>query len=221
MKEILSRSSNLKYDKCDQFPKNGYKLDAWQLSGNDIQKLHKNYQFQRIDVDTNKPDRFKLFVFPSEYKIAALDDLFGTIGGFNIYAAIDEAYYERTSLTTAKVKITRLAVYVKYGFNFYDKKEERGNSGSKSQYLGHWGYGGLRLVLTDALFGNKNDATEQAACQYPVYTNSPTKNCIFYPVFNSDFRKWQMKHKRGGDFLIYSDRKIIYLDNPIVVELGL
>ncbi|WP_211461389.1 DUF6402 family protein [Collimonas silvisoli] len=80
------------------------------------------------------------------------------------------------------------------------------------------------LALLEVLshgFSDKNNMTEQAAYQYPVYTDSPTKNYIFYPVFNSDFRKWQMKHKRGWDFLIYPDRKIVYLDNPIVVELEL
>lgn len=25
-------------------------------------------------------------------------------------------------------------------------------------------------------------------CQFPVYTDKPTKDCIFYPAFNSDFQ---------------------------------
>lgn len=25
------------------------------------------------------------------------------------------------------------------------------------------------------------------------------------PVFNSDFRKWQIKYNKGGDFIVFSD----------------
>ncbi|WP_221624068.1 DUF6402 family protein [Burkholderia sp. Bp8998] len=45
------------------------------------------------------------------------------------------------------------------------------------------------------------------------------KRNIYYPVRNSDFREWQKKHKRGGDFIIFSDKKFVRLDKPIRVFL--
>ncbi|WP_416351304.1 DUF6402 family protein [Cupriavidus basilensis] len=41
---------------------------------------------------------------------------------------------------------------------------------------------------------------------------------MFHPVQNKDFRKWQAEHKQGGDLLLFSNRRIIKLDRPIVME---
>ncbi|WP_372439847.1 DUF6402 family protein [Burkholderia plantarii] len=34
---------------------------------------------------------------------------------------------------------------------------------------------------------------------------------------NRDFRQWQRMHGRGGDFVIYSNYKPLYLKKPIFV----
>jgi hypothetical protein len=45
------------------------------------------------------------------------------------------------------------------------------------------------------------------------------KDAVLYPVRNSDFRAWQLKHNRGGDFIIYTDRLTVKLATPITVIL--
>ncbi|MCX4174427.1 MULTISPECIES: DUF6402 family protein [Paraburkholderia] len=37
-------------------------------------------------------------------------------------------------------------------------------------------------------------------------------------VRNRSFRQWQLMHQRGGDFIVYSDYRVIGLNPPI--ELG-
>jgi len=54
----------------------------------------------------------------------------------------------------------------------------------------------------------------------PVYLlNEPIEKHIYYPVHNQDFRAWRRKYQRGGDFLIYSDIRKVWLPQPIIVEL--
>ncbi|WP_257128129.1 DUF6402 family protein [Burkholderia sp. MSMB1072] len=40
---------------------------------------------------------------------------------------------------------------------------------------------------------------------------------VYYPVRNRSFRDWQIRHHRGGDFIIFSDYRSIMLDKPITV----
>lgn len=45
------------------------------------------------------------------------------------------------------------------------------------------------------------------------------KGNVYYPVHNKDFRQWAMKYQRGGDFIIFSDRKRVRLRQPIRIKL--
>ncbi|MGT2431136.1 DUF6402 family protein [Cupriavidus basilensis] len=45
-----------------------------------------------------------------------------------------------------------------------------------------------------------------------------TERKVYYPVRNRDYRKWQIKHQQGGDFIIYSDRVNVPLSKTVVFE---
>lgn len=54
----------------------------------------------------------------------------------------------------------------------------------------------------------------------PVYQDPLRANFnVLYPVKNSDFRNWQLKHNRGGDYIIYTDWQPVRLSQPIKVTL--
>ncbi|WP_287727587.1 DUF6402 family protein [Burkholderia sp.] len=38
---------------------------------------------------------------------------------------------------------------------------------------------------------------------------------VYYPVRNNSFREWQQRHRRGGDFVIFSDHRYVTLREPI------
>ncbi|WP_367619649.1 MULTISPECIES: DUF6402 family protein [Paraburkholderia] len=42
---------------------------------------------------------------------------------------------------------------------------------------------------------------------------------IYNPVKGSSFRPWVMKHKRGGDFVVYSDCRFVPIYPPMTVYL--
>ncbi|MCA8190910.1 MULTISPECIES: DUF6402 family protein [Burkholderia] len=42
---------------------------------------------------------------------------------------------------------------------------------------------------------------------------------VINPIENVDFRKWSDIHGRGGDFIIYSDKKFIPISPPIEISL--
>lgn len=55
----------------------------------------------------------------------------------------------------------------------------------------------------------------------PVYQDPLGGNLnILYPVKNKDFRQWQLRHQRGGDYIIYTNRKPILLKEPIHITIG-
>ena len=41
---------------------------------------------------------------------------------------------------------------------------------------------------------------------------------MFYTVRNRDYREWQLKHRQGGDLVLYSNRYRMRLREPMVFE---
>ena len=94
------------------------------------------------------------------------------------------------------------------GFTFTDDPEKA------SQYLGHWSKKGVAIVIL-------KQATVTADIEWvdiPTLHKTGLGLSIMYPVKNSDFRKWQLLHKQGGDYMIYTDKKIVKLDRPVSIE---
>lgn len=210
---ILSRPSLRNYVPSGVLPGVTYTLDAWEKSGRDVQVIHRDYQFQRNSVDSTLLDRAILggrsLLSPRTFP----DDLYGSLGTFSFYAAIDRAEFMRLFGTVAQATVTQVAIYMRDMFTFLDRP------GSGSQYLGHWNRAGIIVVPAAVPL---SQATTGDWVMYPVTEPGPiTTNSVYYPVRNKDFRDWQMKHKRGGDLLLYSDIKFVRLNNPISVTFAL
>ncbi|MGV2288021.1 DUF6402 family protein [Trinickia sp. YCB016] len=190
------------------------------LCGDDIEQLHARFQFQLSKVHV--------------WRSVFARDISAALGNFYFYAAVGVArvesqiYRRRENLDLRyyirrTVHITHIYVYAKDNYSFTD-----GGDGY-SQYLGHWNrYDMLWLAASlagdyvEKEFGpqpqirpHQWDGTDN-----PVYTEKPlSERSVYYPIRNRDFRAWQQKHQQGGDFLIYSDKKFIRLEKPIIVEL--
>jgi hypothetical protein len=102
-------------------------------------------------------------------------------------------------------------VYVKDNYTFTDSE------GDPSQYLGHWSRDGVIVMPLDAV---------AETSRYIPYLDSPVtlgnplvKGNVYYPVYNNDFRKWELKHQRGGDFVTYSDRVFVPVKPRITIYL--
>ena len=144
--------------------------------------------------------------------------------------------------TNASAKLTHVYIYLKDNYSFNDKDP------SKSQYLGHWNK--KDMVMSYYLSGNdiigqfnpnlrrqnkyNNEKIEKYNWNYfpnqkevdkPIDTRRNlfkkySATDVYWPVYNRSYNEWREKHKRGGDFMIYSKPQLYKLRTPIVIELG-
>jgi hypothetical protein len=86
----------------------------------DLQELHRNWQFQYVDIG---------------YEIGVMDDLYGAIGNGGIYAALHSATFKLDVVNRPKsATITQVSVYLADTYDFIGE-----------QYLGHWNFDGMGI----------------------------------------------------------------------------
>ena len=180
-------------------------IRPWQECKGDLQRFHKDFQFQLIDVNASWSERIAVQMIEEASNNGVPDDLTGALGAFNFYAAVTEATFNHQAGTAT---VTRVAIYVKDHYTFVT------NQGKASQYLGHWNKSHVAIQHLHAAAMAANTELWDA----PVRIGKGADN-IYYPVRNNDFRTWQQKHGRGGDFIIYSDCIWVTLRRPITVKL--
>lgn len=182
-------------------------LHPWEECNDDIRSLHGNFQFQYASVDGSFEQKARL-ALQQISDGGVPDDLTAALGSFNLYASIAGVKYD-VACTSALV--THIIVYVRDSYSF------EGESDSRSQYLGHWSRDGV-IISSGAEPAN---AAGSRWVDFPISTGSQRSvyraGSIHYPVRNKDFREWQSRYNRGGDFIIYSDYKPIFLKKPIQV----
>ncbi|MGF6965237.1 hypothetical protein OKW43_002242 [Paraburkholderia sp. WC7.3g] len=196
-----------------RFYKHRSELSTHDICRDDPQHLHQFFQFQRVEVDGTFAEKIKLQLMADAVRTGVPDDLTAALGSFVIYAAIAHVRLSRDPFGTQKTtaEVTGAWIYVKDNFTFTDEL------GQRSQYLGHWSSNGVIVMPLDGI---------AAASRYIPYVESPVtlgdpviKGQVYYPIHNSDFRQWAIRHQRGGDFIIYSDRRFVPLFPPIVLYL--
>ena len=102
---------------------------TWQLCNRDIERLHREFQFQFIQVDGTLHQKIAEQLRVELTNKGLPDDLTGALGSFNLYAAVSRFHIERSAKRVVAV-ITGIAVYVKDSYTFTT------DPGEASQYLG-------------------------------------------------------------------------------------
>ncbi|MCC8393622.1 DUF6402 family protein [Paraburkholderia sp. MMS20-SJTR3] len=186
-------------------------LDAWQICGMKQENLHDHFQFQYVTVGSSLSQKLGELVGAQFRNNGVPDDLTGSLGAFNIYASIAHVMIHREGNGTV-AEVSAIYIYVKDSYDFTDK------AGEVSQYLGHWGQNGVIVLAYNGAMSHINKP--KLYFSYPVAMGNPkVKGNVYYPIHNKDFREWAIRHKRGGDFVIYSDRKLVRIDPPLKVYL--
>lgn len=184
-------------------------FDTWYVSKENMSALHRYFQFQYADVGSSLSQKIDEFIESQFNRDGIPDDLTGALGSFNLYAAPADVKIEYTERAAV---VSSVYVYAKDSYDFTDKP------GDVSQYLGHWNSKGVIVVPYNGLVGQLN--IPSLYLPYPVARGDVRiKGNIYYPVHNKDFRQWAIKHQRGGDFFIFSDRKRYRLRTPIRIDL--
>lgn len=184
-------------------------LNALEICGGEIAKLHRDFEFQRILIDTTALQKAEQF-FGALLQHGKPDDLAGALGGFGMYAAIAEANFKPGLWGGINVEVTKVAIYVKNPYSFFDDATEGG-----SQYLGHWNRDGICLVPEGFVAQKANWGSWS---RYAIQPEGPYGRTL-WPVHNSDFRRWQDVHNAGGDMILYSDYRLVKLSTPIKLSV--
>ena len=239
-------------------------LDTWSYVKNDIQQLHKQFQYQMKDVT-----QFHAMDWDNYF----MSDLIGSLGNFYFYAAVAKAKiknsinevldYAKKSMTHIRkitVEITHVYIYAKDTYTFSD-------DGKVSQYLGHWNKNGMILepyalsaemssrYSSKAVNGSSNlinkifeklhikhsklptnaktelfEGGNEAASSLPIQianhvsllpidtANKLLSDDIYYPVRNRDYNEWREKHHKGGDLIVFSNKQLVPLKEPIILK---
>lgn len=185
--------------------RNRQDIRPWLECKGDIVRFHREFQFQRAPVEGSLSQKLTQFTTQLLFHEGIPDDLTCSLGSFVLYAAISRAEFNQKRRSAT---VTHISVYVKDNFTFTDEKSHA------SQYLGHWNRSHVAIIPLHQVAAMSNVGwLDYAVAQGNVYA----KDAVVYPVKNSDFRAWQMKHNQGGDFIIYTDTRVVKLDAPITV----
>ncbi|GGB51500.1 hypothetical protein GCM10011502_25790 [Oceanisphaera marina] len=156
----------------------------------DIWSLHNNWQFQLQVIS---------------YQLFNVDDLYGSLGNFAIYAAITSARIKRKAGTNiASVHISEIGVYMRDTFEFIG-----------DQYLGHWDFDGAGINI---LAGVANSSPERISFEWQLKSWTPFVG-VTQPFGNKDFRKYREQNNKGGDLLLFSDVKKLPFDFSVNIVL--
>lgn len=170
-------------------------IDAWELCDGNIDTIHRRFQFQKMDVATSALAKITSWIDVT-FEGLAVDDLMGALGGFSFYAAIGEAEISVRPFSCRQViSVNKIYIYVRNPYSFFDDDPV-----NASQYLGHWNKKGVRLV---PVYQVAYQEKLENSWMYHAFKNS--ESGFYYPVHNVDLRAWQLKHKQGGDMILYSD----------------
>lgn len=128
-----------------------------------------------------------------------INDWYGAMGNSNLKVCVQG--YTKVVNGQCKFIVKRLGFYLK---DTYDFLEDSILGIDIPEPLGIWSKNGVlnKAETLTYLSRYNSEMYEELVIYFKGYV----------PVFNSDFRKWQNKHKAGGDFLIFSD---VYWCDPL------
>ncbi|MDC9595064.1 DUF6402 family protein [Xenorhabdus sp. IM139775] len=158
---------------------NGIKLLKKRLGGSS-NKI--GYSDSVIELDTYAQVNYKEIGSLTD----TIDDYFGAIGKATLKLAV-RGHVDKIETKNVFI-IEKLGVYLKDSYDFVNPDE----------FLGVWSREEvLSKVKTVVYMGFYKDNMwrELATGEYSKYV----------PVYNKDFREWQNKHNKGGDFIVFSD----------------
>lgn len=154
------------------------------------------YNMSALQMDA--VSQVNIAVFGDE--LDTLDDMYGAIGvGTLKVGVVGNAYSEIDPLTDKThhyFKISYLGFYIRDNYDF-----------NGPQYLGTW---------TEDRVLSKSETIFSLTLAGQTIIN--VGNEPFAAVSNSDFRDYRTRHRRGGDFVIYSD--VLWRKYDGVIELG-
>ncbi len=129
----------------------------------------------------------------------ALDDVYGTLGGFSIKIAATKIRTISEQHSTSTIFIEEIGLYIRDAYDFLNDDDD-------DQLLGYWGDGG---------------ALDPSLYQFlvkPAFIDSDGKR--YFRVTNQSFNNYRSTYKKGGDLIVFSSVLHFPTDISIPLHLG-
>ncbi|WP_143531327.1 DUF6402 family protein [Rodentibacter rarus] len=204
----------------------GYKNSKYIFSQEmeNIHFYHRYWQFQYIPIGDGG--------FEKPVTESSIEDWFATFGSFTLNVAPYEIDITEIEKNVYKVDILKVAIYARDTFDF------NGN-----QYLGFWNKNGVVLPMMEnfrqAAYLGMNAMLSKAkefklemnnevdyAIQKPLLKNGDSINKdLYFPVNNSDYRRWRENSKKndpagigfGRDMILFSKINIQKVEDLSII----
>jgi hypothetical protein len=133
-----------------------------------------------------------------------LNDLRGALANFNLRVTVEGAVNAFPDKVTFIAE--RIGFYAEDAYDFNDE-------GPLSQPLGYWNFDGIAQGVADGLSNNANIGYEQVkAVVTAPFTGDDVEQRFkdleskrYFLITNSDFVAYRSRHRKGGDFVVYSN----------------
>jgi hypothetical protein len=133
-----------------------------------------------------------------------LNDLRGALANFNLRVTAEGTVNVLPDKVTFIVD--RIGFYAEDAYDFNDE-------GLISQPLGYWNFDGIADGVADSISNNANIDYEKAkVIATAPFTGEDIEQSFkdleskrYFLIYNHHFVNYRSKHKKGGDFVVYSD----------------
>lgn len=124
------------------------------------------------------------------------------LGEFKLYAAIEDAHVFYNGRTTRRVQVKEIAIYIMAPYGFDALKQGM-------PYRGHFNKKHFALVTN----GDWVNA--------PVFVGRDmyARHAVLRPVATPQFMQWRERHGKGGDMLLFSERRPSFPNMDVEVPL--
>lgn len=118
--------------------------------------------------------------------------------------------FARVASTRWELLAGDVGVYIRDAYEFTD----RGDGGS--QRLGTWSYEGVSFWPADGTIGIDRAYGAALSAEFGQEREGTT-----YAVRNEHFDAYRGRHRKGGDFILFSDVRRSRLPEPVVIDIGI
>jgi hypothetical protein len=167
-----------------------------------------SWRFGNLGASTPVVDsRYQVNIAPVESGVDdAIDEWYGAMGAALLKVAVAGEVSHRVAGRIG-ITVDEIGIYLRDTYDFND-------NALYSQPLGAWSRTGVSKAIAA-----QSIATDQVYGAAPAVTGRTEAPGTRYNVRNDDFREYRDRHRKGGDFVIFSNVARVRLPRPVVLDL--
>jgi hypothetical protein len=137
------------------------------------------------------------------------DDFKGSVGRGTLKLAVS-GMVTNPSPRRLRIAVDELGVYLRDAYEFNDRED------GGSQRLGSWSYEGVSVWPAGGTISVQMPYGGTRSAEFGQERTGTT-----YAVRNEHFGAYRRRHRKGGDFIIFSDVRRSRLPEPVVIDIGI